>query len=312
MISRVKLTQLRTFLALHKTGSVTGAAHYLNLSQPAVSRQLALLEEALDIRLFDRKSGGRIVATRLGEQLFDELESTLTTLENLGDLTQAVVNHQINRLKIVATTPVMNSEMFIKSVARLRASHPRTIIALERSRRENIEALVAGHRADIGLSALPLRDPALSYSSFLRTEAVAAVSRDDPLSEKGVLTKSDFPRERLLTTRAGRLFGGLGKPEGPWENQPPPAIEVFLVQTGLRFAAEGLGVAVCDQLTFSADPTENLAILKWRPKLPIEYAWFTAKDRHMSPALESFTNYLALEAGLWQDQFTQQFPQFAQ
>lgn len=311
MIGRIKMTQLRTLLALNRTGSVTGAANYLGLSQPAVSRQLALLEDAIGIRLFDRKSGGKIVATPEGELLFEELESTLNTLENIGDLTKAVVNHQINRLKIVATTPVMNSEVFIRSVGRLRQSHPRTIIALERSRRENIEALVAGGRADIGLSALPLRNPALIHQAFLMTEAVSAVSRDDPLSEKDTLTKADFPRDRLLSTRAGRLYGFLNEAEGAWENQPPPAIEVFLVQTGLRFAAAGLGVSICDQLTVSADKTDGLAIRKWRPRLEIEYAWYMSKDRHKSDAIEAFTEYLELEAKVWRSEFNARFPLFS-
>jgi LysR family nitrogen assimilation transcriptional regulator len=60
--------QLRAFLTVSDTGSVTRAADLLNLVQPAVSRQLRLLEEDIGTALFDRARNG-MVLTDAGKAL---------------------------------------------------------------------------------------------------------------------------------------------------------------------------------------------------------------------------------------------------
>ncbi|MEZ0095153.1 LysR family transcriptional regulator [Streptacidiphilus sp. EB129] len=52
------LNLLRTFLAVHRTGSFTAAAHLLGLSQPTVTTQIRTLERRLDRELFERGARG--------------------------------------------------------------------------------------------------------------------------------------------------------------------------------------------------------------------------------------------------------------
>lgn len=59
---------LRTFHAVCRAGSISGAARELNISQPSVSNVIALLEARLDIRLFERARSG-IVLTPQGKAL---------------------------------------------------------------------------------------------------------------------------------------------------------------------------------------------------------------------------------------------------
>ena len=60
--------QLRAFLTVADTGNVTRAAELLNLVQPAVSRQLRLLEEDVGAELFERERHG-MVLTEPGKAL---------------------------------------------------------------------------------------------------------------------------------------------------------------------------------------------------------------------------------------------------
>ncbi|WP_449063754.1 LysR family transcriptional regulator [Planomonospora algeriensis] len=75
----VSLDLLRTFLAVHRTGSVTAAAHTLGLSQPAVSAQVKALEAALDRRLFDRLPRG-VAPTPAADELARRLAAPLDAL----------------------------------------------------------------------------------------------------------------------------------------------------------------------------------------------------------------------------------------
>jgi DNA-binding transcriptional LysR family regulator len=73
------LDLLRTFLAVHRAGSVTAAAQLLGLSQPAVTAQLKALEKSLGKPLFRRHARG-VTTTAAGEDLARRLAGPLDDL----------------------------------------------------------------------------------------------------------------------------------------------------------------------------------------------------------------------------------------
>ena len=62
------LKRLRTFVAVAEHGTVSKAAEVLNITQPALSRQIGSLEHEFGFELFER-SGRRLLLTPRGEQL---------------------------------------------------------------------------------------------------------------------------------------------------------------------------------------------------------------------------------------------------
>jgi DNA-binding transcriptional LysR family regulator len=72
----MEIYQLRTFLAVARLGHVTRAAEQLHLTQPAVSKQIKALEEALGVKLFDRTPAG-MALTRTGTALVERAQATL-------------------------------------------------------------------------------------------------------------------------------------------------------------------------------------------------------------------------------------------
>lgn len=73
------LGQLRTFLAVHRTGSFTAAAPLLGLSQPTVTTQVRALERRLGRELFERRPRG-VVATPFADELAAEVAAPLDAL----------------------------------------------------------------------------------------------------------------------------------------------------------------------------------------------------------------------------------------
>jgi LysR family transcriptional regulator, nitrogen assimilation regulatory protein len=74
------LKQLRAFLTVAETGHVTRAAEILHLVQPAVSRQLKLLEEDIGVALFERERQG-MVLTEAGKSLIGYARRSLLELD---------------------------------------------------------------------------------------------------------------------------------------------------------------------------------------------------------------------------------------
>jgi len=74
------LKQIRAFMTVADTGNVTRAAELLNLVQPAVSRQLRLLEESMGTELFERERHG-MVLTEAGKTLMNYARRAMLELD---------------------------------------------------------------------------------------------------------------------------------------------------------------------------------------------------------------------------------------
>ncbi|GAA0655140.1 LysR family transcriptional regulator [Kitasatospora atroaurantiaca] len=82
--SPLDLTLLRTFLAVHRSGSFTAAARLLGLSQPTVTAQVRALEQQLGRPLFERLPRG-VAATSVAEELATEVAGPLDALAAVAE-----------------------------------------------------------------------------------------------------------------------------------------------------------------------------------------------------------------------------------
>src|ERR1051325_9366956 len=71
------LREVRTFVTVADLGTVSRAAQHLHITQPALSRQIANLEDELGLRLFDRV-GRRLLLTSAAAQLLKECRGLLS------------------------------------------------------------------------------------------------------------------------------------------------------------------------------------------------------------------------------------------
>ncbi|MFJ9608721.1 LysR family transcriptional regulator [Kitasatospora sp. NPDC101176] len=78
------LNQLRTFLAVHRAGSLTAAAHHLGLSQSTVTAQIRALEQRLDRELFERRARG-VTPLPYADDLAARLSAPLDQLAAVAD-----------------------------------------------------------------------------------------------------------------------------------------------------------------------------------------------------------------------------------
>ena len=83
----MNLRQIEMFRAIMVTGSISGAARLLSVSQPAISRLLAYTEDRLGIALFERVKG-RVQPTPEARQLFvgvDQVHQEVTRVNELAE-----------------------------------------------------------------------------------------------------------------------------------------------------------------------------------------------------------------------------------
>ncbi len=111
---------LEAFIAVVETGSFSRAAESIHLTQPAISKRIALLEEQLDCRLFDR-IGRNVNLTEAGDALLPRaknlLQELLNTRQHIRDLSGAVsgklglaISHHIGLHRLPPVLKAFNNE----------------------------------------------------------------------------------------------------------------------------------------------------------------------------------------------------------
>ena len=113
------LHQLRIFLTISRTGSITKAAAELNLSQPAVSIQLRQFQEQFDVALVE-VVGRKLYVTEFGQEIARAAERIIDEVYAIDFKTQAYKGQMSGRLRlsIVSTAqyfvPTLISEFYTK------------------------------------------------------------------------------------------------------------------------------------------------------------------------------------------------------
>ncbi|HEU5177980.1 MAG TPA: LysR family transcriptional regulator [Burkholderiales bacterium] len=96
------LRHVRTFVTVAELGTVSRAAERLHVAQPALSRQIANLEDEFGLKLFDRV-GRRLVLTSEGEQLLKDCHGLLNYARALGEQAQVLRRGDVGVLRVSAS-----------------------------------------------------------------------------------------------------------------------------------------------------------------------------------------------------------------
>lgn len=160
----IDVALLRAFVAVVETGSVTRAAHLLNLTQAAVSQQLKRLEELFGVALFDR-SNRALRTSAEGERLLPHAQSMLTMNDAVWGLMSKP--HYEGELRVGVPHDVVEPNL-PPVLKRFDRAWPRVHVTLISGITVDLLAALEAGELDVALSTLPdtsdkaellLRDP---------------------------------------------------------------------------------------------------------------------------------------------------------
>lgn len=137
---------LRYFLAVAREGSTLAAGRRLRISQTTVARRVAALEEAVGLRLFDKRQAGYVL-TPAGEELRPRAEQMETTANAFSEAAAAHSRDATGAVKIT-TEEVYAITLLTPMLRELHERHPDIVIDLDTS--QQVRDLGAGE-ADVAL-----------------------------------------------------------------------------------------------------------------------------------------------------------------
>lgn len=192
---------LRTFVAIARTGGFSGAGQRLGRSQPAISRRIALLEEALQTPLFERLPGG-VVLSQAGVALLPHAERVLAALEDASAAMAALRAGDGGPVSIAVVGTLAGAEL-TQALKRFAQTYPKVALTLRTATSAQVSDLVRRGEATLGLRYFEDPSPDLEHRRCT-PEALEVVCA---------------PEHRL----AGRRVASLADLKGePWLGFPPP------------------------------------------------------------------------------------------
>lgn len=185
--------KLRIFHAVATAQSFTRAGDVLNLSQSAISRQIAALEEHLQVALFHRHARG-LLLTEQGEILFRTVSDILSSLASAENALLETRERPRGPLKV--TAPVaLGTSWLVKHVCEFSDLYPDITVTLLIDDRE-LDLVM--READLAIRLFPARHPDLvqKHLTVLPNSLYAA---NDYLRRFGVPKKTeDLSKHRLI------------------------------------------------------------------------------------------------------------------
>ncbi len=191
----IDLRRLRYFVAVAECGNISKAAQKIFLTQPALSRQIKVLEDEIGLLLLERQAHS-IRLTPAGEALLVEARQLLRQAEEALERVRA--HGQGLRLRI-GYAPSLVSGWFSGAVENFVQKHPNVRIELfDLSSREMLSGLEAG-TLDLVLTVAPEREVrGLRWTPLVQVSWQLAVHHRHPLAALRKVTPEQVAREPLL------------------------------------------------------------------------------------------------------------------
>ncbi|NWB96617.1 LysR family transcriptional regulator [Pseudomonas gingeri] len=236
------LNDLQAFRAVVEQGSFRKAAQAINISQPALSRRVDKLEEALGVRLFERTTR-RVSLTQVGrafaptvERLLDDLDLALL---GITDVASTRLGHVT-----VACVPSAAYYFMPKVVAHYHRQYPKIKVKVLDSSANDVHAAVLSGEADFGLSFTGNLQAEIEFELLVEERYVVACRRDHPLAGRASVTWAELYQQDYISldkTSGNRFL--LDQALTGIEVQKPSVCETRHVTTMIGLVEAGLGIA---------------------------------------------------------------------
>ncbi|MEL7098726.1 MAG: LysR substrate-binding domain-containing protein [Pseudomonadota bacterium] len=289
---------LRTTLRVAKAGSFAAAARETGVDPSSVSRQVAALEEAVNIRIFDRTTR-RLDLTEAGRLYLDRAAPALDALDEAADVARDLMTEPSGTLR-VTTSVAFGERWLVPRLAAFRQAYPRIDLDLFLT---DAMTDLAQDGIDVALRLGPRPETGSIVAAKLFDTPYRVVASPDYLARRG---HPQSPQE--LAEHDGLLFR-LPSFQSPWqfstaadsksvEAHPKPVLTISNALALRRAALSGMGVALLADWTIWSDLDDG-GLVDVFPKFKVSAggfdsaAWVVYLSRSYVPArLRVFIDHL--------------------
>lgn len=314
LLQRLSLRQLRAFIAVARTGSMTQAAAWMHLTPSALSMLVKSLEQELEIQLFER-STRRLTLTEPAQTLLPVVQALLEGLEHSIEQLRHQSQQRAQRFR-VATSPLMAASLLPDLIASFRRVQPEVHIHLIDTAVDAVASLVRSAQADLGICTLDHDCSDLKITPLMQDSLMLACHPSHPLVAQaagGAVAWRQLLGARLVLLPKG---SGLRQLVEQTLNKLPAqerrqalaaahplaahaSYEVAHVATAVGLVRAGEGIAALPAYALQralAEQADSLAVLPLvQPVVKRKIVALAARERPLPPAASQFLAHVKLK-----------------
>jgi DNA-binding transcriptional LysR family regulator len=285
------LQQIKNFLLLCETLSFRKAAEKINIVQPALSRQIQLLENEVGALLFNRNSR-TVSLTSAGSFFRSESNRILLDLEKIMVKTAAMHNGEAGEVRLTHASSAMNTVVpsFLVKVKNVWPSIKTTVQELANF--QQIE-MILNRQTDMGIAPNIILPPEMNSKILYKENFVLILPVKHPLSKKKLTDLSVLKNETFILPQ---VASGIGYVEAIFQifqeyGFKPKVAHESAHSTGvLRLVEAGLGISIEPMSSVKgADMNIKLIELKNIPqKVTMLLFWLQTREEELSRFIKIF------------------------
>lgn len=241
------------------TGSITGAAELLHISQSAVSKMLSHTQQRIGLKLF-QLAKGRLVPTSAAKQLYEEIEHLWRNVEKVHSLSKRLADPRKGSL-YVAASPSLGMTVVPLTVADTISESPDLQVKVILPLPNQLIDVVADKIADIGISTFVVSHPSIEVHSRFTCPLVCIMGQHHPLAALDSIRPRDLVGHRLISVPFRELYGlSEEKIYGEVLEDLDKGVEVRSGLIASLFSRATGEIAVVDAIAVSDDLIPDLKI----------------------------------------------------
>ena len=288
----VSFRQMRLFLALAETGSVTAAARWMHVTQPTASMQLREISEAVGLPLYELISR-RVHLTDAGRELARTARAMVSEWDSFSqkvDALQGLTRGQL-RLAVVST-----AQYFIpRLLGSFCAAHPNIDVALQVLNRDGVLGRMRENQDDLYIMSRPPSDIELEDRVFMSNPLKVIAPLKHNLATRKDIALHELREERFILREQGS--GTRMATDSHFESArftPTVWLELGSNEAIREAVAAGLGLSVLSAHALGQQPKQHGVTVLRVGGFPLPSQWHIVwpKGKRLSPVAQEFGQYL--------------------
>lgn len=284
----ITFRQMRLFLALADTGSVSAAARRLHITQPTASDQLKEMTLSVGLPLYQVISK-KVHLTDLGRELAQTARRISDEWENFEQLRDATRGLTHGRLRVAA---VSTAKYFIpRWVGQFCKQHPAIDVSLEILNRDGVVNRLQQNLDEIYIMSMPPKHLELADEIVMSNPLVLIAPKGCALAKNKALQWAHLKNERwILREKGSGTRMSCDHFFAQHRFTPQVRLELGSNEAVKEAVAGGLGIGVVSEHALSGSASkQGLAILSLKG-FPIRSQWHLVYPKHrtLSPVAQAF------------------------
>jgi DNA-binding transcriptional LysR family regulator len=288
--------QLRLFLALADTGSVSAAAKAMHVTQPTASMQLKEVTQSVGLPLYEVVSK-KIYLTEVGKELAATARAMAQTWDAFEQNVDAIKGLSRGKLRVAV---VSTAKYFMpRIVGSFCTRYPAIDVSLEILNRDGVVQRLRDNLDDLYIMSMPPSDMDLTDEAFMPNPIVVIAPTVDPLAERVSVPLHELAQRRFILREKGsgtRMAGDQFFRQMKF--RPNVRLELGSNEAVKESVAGGLGIGVVSRHCLHGLLKEHGVSVVDVKGFPVPSAWHIVQPagRKTSPLAMAFRQHLREES----------------